>query len=376
MLNTLPSKPAVRQPRALVYINGKLIPFTRARINEKSFYEADTFEVDLPLNALPPDYELQYFSRTGAMLVEIYKGYPQNPASYTRSELTKFFTGQVDDVEPDLDQTNLNLIGRDLTAKFIDNKTTNKFQNLTASQIVTQIAKKRGLTPIVTPTKTKVSYFYGQDFAKMTSEHSEWDLLTYLAQESNYVIYVKDTSLIFKPAPSDTDKNDPYVFQYNYPTGTSNVASLNAPKLKLGRALTIARDVIVRIRSYNINRPTGFTVQVKTTPNKKTVLSSLAQPIGDAQVYTRIIGGLSREQAIQKAFQIAREITQHERRIEISNLQGDELITKETVLKLQGTRSDWDQIYYPAEIEHTIEYTSYSLRIAAKNHSPNTQVLI
>jgi hypothetical protein len=173
MLNTLPVQPGVRSPRGLVFINGQLMAWTKIKVDEKTFYEADTFDIDLPLNAQANGFGLEYFSSMPAMLIEVYAGFPPNLDNYSKADLTNILTGQVDDVTITLDGTNINLIGRDLTAKFIDNKTTEKFQNMTASQIATLFAQRRGLTPIVTPTSTKAGYFYGIDHARMTNLQSE-----------------------------------------------------------------------------------------------------------------------------------------------------------------------------------------------------------
>jgi phage protein D len=376
MLNTLPVQPGVRSPRGLVFINGQLMAWTKIKVDEKTFYEADTFDIDLPLNAQANGFGLEYFSSMPAMLIEVYAGFPPNLDNYSKADLTNILTGQVDDVTITLDGTNINLIGRDLTAKFIDNKTTEKFQNMTASQIATLFAQRRGLTPIVTPTSTKAGYFYGIDHARMTNLQSEWDLLTFLAQESNFVVYVQGQSLYFKPQPEETD--NPYVVQYTKPSSEHNSPSANAVKIELSRNLTLARDIIVKVRSKNSQYPQGFTRTAKATPNKKTALPSKAQPIGDAQVRVFEYDGLTIEQAEQKAQQLLRQLSQHERKIRVT-MPADNLVNKDVVVKLQGTDSDFDQVYFPAEINHELsagDSIGYRMTIAAKNHSPNSEVLI
>jgi hypothetical protein len=331
MLNTLPVQSTGRQPKGLVFINGQLMAYTSVNIDEKTFYEADTFNMDLPLNGQAPGFGLNYFDSMPAMLLEVYAGFPTNPANFSKSDLTNIFTGQVDDADIDLDTGKINLIGRDLTAKFIDNKTTEKFQNLTGSQIAELLAKRRGLNAVITPTTTKASYFYGINTTRMTSLQTEWDLLTFLAQESNFVVYVKGQTLYFKPQP--TDQDNPEVIQYTPQTDSNNVPSINAIKVRLGRSLTLARDVIVKIRGKNRQYPRGFNRSIKLTPNKKTVIPQIAQPIGDAQVFTFEFDGLTIEQAIQKAQQLAQDISQHESRIKIE-MPGDTRINKDVVSKI------------------------------------------
>jgi phage protein D len=373
MLNTLPVKAANRIPKGLVFINGELMAWTDFRVTTTTFYQADTFDINLPLNGQKPGFGKDYFSSTPAMLIEIYAGFPSNPKNFSKSDLYNLITAQVDDVEVSEDQTSVNLIGRDLTAKFIDSKTTEKFENMPASQIATLLAQRAGLTPVVTPTTVKAGYFYGIDHARMTNEQSEWDLLTYLAQESNFVVYVQGQSLFFKAAPTPSD--NPYVIQETVP-GNTGYPNINAVKVKYGRNLTLARDVIVKVRSWNAQYPRGFIRTAKATPNKRTVIPSKAQPIGDAQTYVRVIPNLTPEQALQRAQQILAQISQHERRIHVE-MPGDNLLNKDSIIKLQGSNSDWDQIYFPSEIVRTMSLSEgYRMEVAAKNHSPNSETIV
>jgi phage protein D len=374
MLNTLPVQPENRQPKGLVFINGQRMAWTDFRVTTTTFYQADTFEVNLPLNWQEPGFGLEYFSNMPAMLIEIYAGFPKNPDNFSKSDLYNLITAQVDDVDVTEDETNINLIGRDLTAKFIDSRTTEKFENLPASQIATLLAQRAGLTPVVTPTTAKAGYFYGVDHARMTNEQSEWDLLTYLAQESNFVVYVQGQSLYFKPAPTPSD--NPYVIQKTPIVTGANHPNVNAVKVKYSRNLTLARDVIVKVRSWNQQYPKGFIATAKATPNKRTLIPSKAQPIGDAQTFVRVYPGLTIEQAKQKAQQILAQMSQHERRI-VVEMPADNLIDKNSVIKLQGSNSDWDQIYFPSEIVRTMSITEgYRMEIAAKNHSPNSETIV
>lgn len=372
MLNTLPVKSEGRIPRGLLFINGQQIVFTKIEVSTTTFYQADTIDIDIPVNGQPQGFGLEYFSNMPAMLVEVYVGFPSNPANFSKEDLYKLITAQVDDVEVQMDETSINLIGRDLTAKFIDNQTYEKFQNLTPSQIATLLAKRRGLTPVVTPVSIKAGQIYDSDHAAMTQQ-SEWDLLTYLAQSVGFVVYVQDQSLYFKPEPEPSD--NPYVLQWSNLTNVAGTYSFNGSKLKLGRNLTLARDVIVKVRSWNGQYPRGFTKTAKAVPNKRTLIPSKAQPIGDAQTYVRDYPGLTPQQALQKAQQLLKEISQHERRIR-ATLPGDNLINKDSIIKLTGTNSDWDQVYYPSEIVRRFSLDEgYTMEIAAKNHSPNSEVL-
>lgn len=372
MLNTLPPKAQGRQPRGLVYINGQSLLWENIEVDTTTYYQADSFSVTLPLNGQPKGYDFSYFASAPAMLIEIYAGLPNNSEQFTKSDLDNLITGQVDDIAIDPVTATLTLTGRDLTAKFIDNKTTEKFQNNTSSQIAAILAQRRGLTPVVKATSTLAGRYYEIDHSRLTSQHSEWDLLTYLAQEENYAVFVKGMSLYFQPVPSPSD--NPYVIQWT--SSDTDGTSINVVDLKCTRNLTLARDVIVTVRSWNAKQKQGFTKTVKATPNKDTAVASQAQPVGDSQVYTYSIPGLTPEQALQKAQQLLQQITQHERNIAFT-VPADSLLDKSKIIQLKGTNTDFDQIYYPSSIRRTMSLDSgYVMHVEAKNHSPNTQVIV
>lgn len=369
--NKIPKQSIVRQPRGIVEINGIKCDFLRAEINTTTYFLADTFSIELPISGQPGKLSEQYFSSESAMMLEVFVGFPTNPDNFSNKDLDSIVLGQVDDVEINELERKIILTGRDLTAKFIDNKTTQKYPNLTASQIVTLLAKKEGLTAEVTETSTPAGVYYANNHATITSELPEWDLITFLAQNEGFSAYVKGTTLYFHPLPTESDT--PYLLQYTKPGNDNSYISFSGLNLTRKRSLTLARDVIVIVRSWNSGKKRAFTVKVRVTPNKKTVLASKAQPIGDAQTYTYTIPGLTKEQALQRAQKIAKQLTQHERIIEIE-MPGDNILQKVSVIKLAGTETDFDQIYFTSSINRVLSPTEYHMHIEAKNHSPNSQV--
>lgn len=373
MINTIPAQSQGRQPRGLLFINGQQIEFERFEVSSTTFYQADTVHIDIPVKGQPEGYGLPYFSGVPAMIAEVYAGFPGNPEKYSKDELELLITAQIDDIEVNMERMSINLIGRSLTSQFIDNKTYEKFESMTPSQIAILIAKRRGLTPIVTNVTEKAGQIYKDNHAVPT-EQSEWDLLTYLAQSIGFVVYVKERSLYFEPASSPNAAA--YVLQWQSPNSENGFNTFNGMRLHLRRNMTLARDVIVKVHSYNDQYPKGFTKGIKATPNKRTVIPQKAQPIGDAQTYVQYFPGLTPAQALQKAQQLLKEISQQERLIRVT-MPADNLLNKFSKITLKGTNSDWDQDYYPAEIVRVMsEHEGYMMEISAKNHSPNSMVAV
>lgn len=374
MRNTVPALPAARQPRGLVKINGEAMPgWVEWEIDNNTFYQADTFRVTFALSMLPPQRGALWWSQQAAILVEIFAGFPADPERYSDADLQSVFYGKVDDITFDPVAATIEIAGRDLTAEFIDGKTTERWPNLTSSQIATQLAQRHNLTPVVTVTKTKAGTFYEIDHVRLTDKRSEWDLLTWLAHEEQFVVYVKGQELHFEPKPDAT--KEPYMLQWQPANDERGHPVFNGMRIAFSRNLTLAKDVIVQVRSWNAKNKKGFIKTARATHNKNTVLAGAAQPIGDAQTYSYTIPGLTPEQALQKAQALLKEITQHEVKLH-ADMPADNLLGVTDVIQVVGTGSDFDQLYYPDSILREMSVRSgYVMRITAKNHSPESVVL-
>lgn len=373
MLNKM-SKPEGRRPRGIVTINGDVVRFEHFEVDNNNFYLADTFSVAIPISDNRPGYDINYYSSQPALLIEIFAGFPKNPSYFNQNELKSLIIGQVDTVDVSLDNRTITLAGRDLTAKFIDAKTTEKFQNLTASQIVTLLAKRRGLTPVVTETKTKVGLYYQDQLAKLTSESSEWDLLTFLAQQEGFSLYVKGMEVHFEPKP--TPEDNPYVIYYQHPNLLGNTAQANVASISLERNLTLAKDIIVKVRGFNAKTKQPFTKIAKATHTKNTVLAGKAQPIGTAQTYTYVKHGYTPEQALQYAQQMLRILSSHEMKL-TATLPADNILSVRNIIQVRGTESIFDQTYYANSVIRRLSYQGgYEMTITAKNHAPDSEILL
>ncbi|PUA19575.1 hypothetical protein [Glaciimonas sp. PCH181] len=201
----------VRQPRGIVTVQGhnadgssgsviRLNGWVRWEVDNNTFYEADTFRVTFALSALPSAYADAWWANQQEVFVEIFAGFPTDPENYAASDLQSLTYGRVDDVSYDPVARTLEVSGRDLTATMIDAKTSETFQNLSSSQIATLIALRHGLTPIVTKTPGLSGKFYQIDNVRMNQQRSEWDILTALAGEEQFSVYVKGKELHFEPS--------------------------------------------------------------------------------------------------------------------------------------------------------------------------------
>lgn len=373
MLNQPDKLTDARQPRGIVRINGDIVTgWEEWEVDNNTFYQADTFRVTFAINGLPKQYGPDWWASQKAIIVELLGGFPADAQNYSASELKCWMYGQVDDLTFDPTRGVIEVSGRDLTAQLIDTKTTQKWQNLTASQIASQIAKAHGLTPVVTATTTKAGRYYEIDHARLTEQKSEWDLLTWLAHEEHFSVFVRGKNLYFQPKTDPS--SDPYLLHWQAADDQDHVPKFNGKAITFARNLTLAKDVIVEVRSWNAKNKKGFTKRATATHNKNTVLAGAAQPIGEAQVYSYTFPGLTPEQALQKAHALLKEITAHEVKL-TATLPADDILDGTTTIQVIGTGTNFDQLYYPDSIVRIMNMSAgYTMTVNAKNHSPETTV--
>lgn len=369
MLNTLPVAPAARAPRGLVRVSDEAIDgWIDWSVSRNTYYQADTFRVTFAVRLLSPQRNEAWFSELKEGFVEIFGGLPLDPENYTDADLTSQIYGRIDDVEFDIVRGTIDLVGRDLTAVFIDAKTSMQYQNMTSSEIAKKLAESHGLTAEVVPTTTKVGTYYVRDHARMQQERSEWDLLTYLAANEGYLCYVRGKTLHFRPRP--TEPGEPYVIRWEPPNEDNAAPQANVESLEFSRSLTVAKGVTVVVRSWNTKQKAGFTASY---PNKgRTTQAGAASPFGGTQVYSFVFPGLTQEQATQKAIQLHREITSHEMKLR-ATLPADELLDPTAVIQVEGTGTKFDQTYYPVSVTKRMSLRGgYTMTVDAKNHNPET----
>lgn len=352
-----------RRPRLKVNINGVPIAAAyEAEVKNASHFSADTFRIVLAISALPAAMGLSWWDNVAFVTAEVFIG-SDDPSLPWLS----LIYGQVDDINIELEHGRILLTGRDLSAQFIDTKTTDKFQNLTSSQIATQLAARHGLAANIAPTSTLAGSYYEIDHARLTQEQTEWDLLTYLAEHEGYDVWVSGKTLNFQPAPAPS--SIPYVLTWIPSLGASPAS--NFIRINLRRALTLARDIIVVVKSWHQGQEKSCKVTYKLIQASKGQRAG-----GNAQTYSYTVPNLTRDQALQYAKNKAEQISRHERVI-TAELPGDNVLNTRTMVKLIGTGTKWDQLYYPDTIKRRISFDEgYRMELRAKNHSPQSTVIV
>jgi phage protein D len=360
----------VRKPRARLKANGVIIPAWEdiSVVNNPGHFVSDTFTATLPLYGLPSDMGLAWWSTQTDVEFEIAIGLADDSGNL--GSLSTVIIGIVDQVDVDPMKGRISITGRDYTGALIESSTTDIYLNQTASEAAKQIAAAHGLQAEITDTTSPIGRAYGDPnaTARLTRRENEWDFLTGLAEQEGFRVFMKGKTLYFGPPPTP-DTSNPFAIKAQVDTQSGSVVS-NATSLSLQRSLTLARDVDVYVMSADRN--TGGSVEGHAHAVNPLRGSRNGAKV-TAQNYQFIVPNLAQDQAQQLAEAKLRQITQQERVI-TATLPGDPTLTGDTVIKLTGTGTDFDQLYYLDRLQHALSFRrGYAMTIRAKNHSTYSQ---
>ena len=364
-LNDPTVRTGARKPSLLILLNGQpLSGVIEAEITNNNHYQADRFSASFYLKPTDAWYEAD------TVLLDI-QASPDDGKPFA-----SLIVGEVSEVSIDLIRHQVRVEGRDLTSRFIEAKTQETFKNQTASQVATTLAGRHGLTADVVPTTALVGRYYVQDHdhlknGEFTRTTTEWDLLTYLAGLEGYDVWVEGTVLKFKPST----KPDATPWLVQWAVDEAGMPTSNAIDLGLNRNLTLARDIIVEVKSWNSRKGSGFTKVAKAgkSQSKGSKGARNGSSSGEPQKISITRPNLTEDQAQKLANSILAEESRHERVIRWRE-PADALMTARTMCLLQGTGTSWDQVYFVASVRRQISVGSgFVMSVEAKNHTPESQ---
>jgi phage protein D len=351
----------LRQPRGSVRVNGQAMPgWIWFETDANEFSSPDEFRCAFAISELPADRGVDWWASQTDLECEFFAGLVDDGNDPDGEQLVSIFFGKADDLAVGYGEKTIELRGRDLTSAFVDNKTSEKYVNATSSRIATQLAAKYGLSAQVTATTTRVGVYYTLDHVDLKSDRTEWDLLTWLARQEGFRVFVKGKTLHFEPPPAATE---PYVLE-RVEGDENGPDAWNGQGVQLSRTLTVARDITVLVTSWNHKQKKTFTR-----------FASRAHGVhgAHAQKYSYRIGGLSPEQAQQRAQKLLDEISRHEMKLAFSG-PADTSLAIDSVIAVRGTGTDFDQTYYPESITRRLSRDDgFSWDVRAKNHSPESE---
>ena len=265
--------------------------------------------------------------------------------------------GEADTIRMDVLNRTVEIDGRDLTARLLDARTQETFTNQTASEIAETLAARHGLIANITATSTLAGRYYSSEHDRLSlgqfaRTKTEWDLLTFLAAQEGFEAFVSGETLTFAPLGA-----------------TSTIQTITPSlclALSLEHALTLARDIEVTVKSWNTRQQSAVSQTAKSTGQSRGG--------GAPQRIVIVRPNLAPNDALQLASRILADLSAHERIVH-AELPGELLLTPRTRVQLSGTNTDFDQLYYVAELDRhfSIEH-GFSERISLKNTPPGAAI--
>jgi phage protein D len=264
---------------------------------------------------------------------------------------TSILQGEADTIRIDVLNRTVEVDGRDLTARLLDARTQETFSNQTASEIAQTLAGRHGLIPDITATTTLAGRYYSSEHDRITLGQfsrttTEWDLLTFLAAREGFETFVSGQTLTFAPLPSASP--------------TLTLTPDLCVGLSLEHTLTLARDIEVTVKSWNTKQQAAITQTARS--------SGQGRRTGGAPQHVMVIRpNLSPNDALQLAARILADLSAHERLVH-AELPGELDLTPRTQVLLSGTGTDFDQLYYVAELDRHFSLDhGFTERIRLKN---------
>lgn len=346
-----------RQPRLRILANGISLPGAlSANITSNNHYAADRFQARARIS----DIDAATWSDTDVILIDI-----QLSLTGLLSGWTSLIQGEADHIRINPHTLTLDIEGRDLTARLIEARTQETFANQTASQIATTLAARHGLAADVRTTTTPVGAYWQLEHDRISLDSfsraiTEWDLLVTLAGHEGFDVWVTGQTLHFQPPLTTPDLNASLRATPTQ-TGPANIQSLS-----LERALTFARDIEVVVKSWNSRQANAFIQIARATRGTQ---GPKAQP----QRYVFVVPNLTPDAALKLAQSKLIELSRHERVI-TADMPGELSLTPRQPIRLEGTNTSFDQLYWIDEITRRIDMASgFTQRLRARNSSIASQ---
>ena len=310
----------LRKPSLSVLLDGSPLPnVIEADVSSSAYFGAARFRLRLALNA----HVASELVRSG-LIVDIRVGFAGQSSSLVQ--------GEVDTMAMNVLNGTVELEGRDLTARLLDARTQETFSNQTASEIAETLAARHGLTANVTATSTLAGRYYGNEHNRITLSQfsrstTDWDLLTFLAAREGFEVFVDGRVLNFAPLSASAS--------------TLSLDPRQCISLNLEHSLTLAGDIDVTVKSWNTRQQSAFT----QTASRSTGGGAMTNRRQIVIVRPNLMPG----DALQMAERVLADLSAHERVVS-AELPGELDLSPRSKILLSGTGTDFDQIYYVAEI--------------------------
>ena len=351
----------LKRPRVQVLTAGTVVPgLVHATMTSTNNFQCDTFELEFALWD-DPKFGPSFFD-VDQLDVDIQVSIA---VGNQKDNFRSILLGTTDRINIRWFQGVATLTGRDKTSLFLDAKTNQTFQNLTSSQVIEQlILGHPGISGEIDVTTTKVGAYYAHSqtqnaTGEFTKASTEWQLITFLAQQEGFDVWVKGNTLHFKqqilqdPTPWTINLAKPHHKPYEA-VHLANVIK----DIDLERNLSVAKDVKVILQSWNSNSGKVMTGQFGSASKTAQVFTRQAPP------------NMTQDALTKRANSLALEISKNERVISWREPAADDRFTPRNMVQIVNSGTSFDQMYYIQKITRTYSRDGgLEMDVSAKNHS-------
>lgn len=331
----------LRRPALRVVANGVVLARAlSARVVSNNHYAADCFNLVV---ALDQEADTAWLHADN---VEVEVSFSLG-GGFARA-----IAGEVDQLVMDPVRRVAFLSGRDLTARLIEARTQESFSNRTASEIAGLLAQRRGLLADVQRTETPVGRYWQLQRDRITLDQfaratTEWDLLVTLAAFEGFDVWVSGRTLHFRAADSTAP-----------PGFVMRPADVTA--LRLERALTLARDLEVVVKSWNPRQQFAFQRTARRS-------RSGGGESREVQRHVFVVPNLTPDEALKLAQQKLADLTRHER-VLVAEMPGELSLAPRMRLRLVDVPGDFGRDYAVDEVARVLSVaTGFSQVVRARS---------
>jgi phage protein D len=326
----------VRYPKCFARIGEAKIPVINCTVNRTAKRQADTFNADLSVTEA---------ARYGLTLAKIADWDPVDVTilmslAADGSDEREMITGKVDLPNIAWGTMHFAIKGRDKSASLVESKRNEKFQNQKPKEIAEKIAKAHGLTLKFTGSDSGFAgKTYGQDFAHLALNTTDWEVLASLSASIGCRFYVDGKTLYMEPKDTGKDSFDLiWVPPDEYGPAFANIVNLTTR-----RDMSAARPIEVDVRSWHHHSKKLF--------KSKARIDGKGEPLP----YRDHHNGKTQDQVEKLAKSRARDIARHELSITwVGPATLDADVRK--VCNLSGTGTIYDQGYATEQVNWSYGY--------------------
>lgn len=360
------------QPRLRALVNGTEVSglVLSAHVTSNNWFKASTFHATCAYDTAKPTGRAWFdpaMQATGQAVLPIEIQVATSAPAGASPSWRSLIQGQVDTVSVHPATGTVTIEGRDFTARLLDLRTTNTYQNQTSSQAVAALAAQAGLQSDVTATSTLIGTYYQIDHTATTHDsfskaRTAWELMSFLARNegaAGFDLWVDGQTVHFHPTQASTAAAYPVTLA----TGRGGVTLAGATDLTLDRHLTIDKRIKVVVRSWHSKNKKAFTA---TYP---------ANAAADAETRPILKPNLSAQQCTDLAQRTYAEIMRLARRAEL-HMPGELVLTPRQRVQIAGSGLSWDGTYFVESIAREIGHEGFSQVVSITNQPPENGTLI